>query len=712
MAYFFGLSMADLGNLVVSLEANMARFNANMNEASRQTEQSMRRMQAATDLAKGAVAALISVAAVGALAVLVKGAIDAADNLRDMSQKTGIAVEELNGLAFAAGQAGGSLESMVAAAGKLNKSIADAGTGGKDTGAAFKAMGIDVRDSNGQLKTADVVMAELADKFAQYKDGPEKSAIALALFSKAGADMIPILNDGGDSMRDNIEYAKKYSGQTAELANMSDEFNDQMGKLSLQQKTFGNVLAADVLPVLNLVAGEMLGAAEDADTFSLASTAIRTILETVVVIGSEVAYTFTTIGKEIGGTASQLAALASLDIDGFRAIGRAMEEDQAEALKKHEEFLKKVLDRTKAASGAAAAVGGDKPAAPELPGAPKPKAPGKAEKTEEQKALEAGDAMIAKLNEQAGAYGLTGAALLSYQLVGSKMPESYKQQALALQTTIDGLKEEEEANKARAARMEKEAETQRRMAEQNAANVEQIRAGLLSDVEREKEAHQFRLDELQLFHDARLENVVQANALIEAENARHEKVKTDMTMQHNQQVIGMAGDSAAQLYSIMQQAGLEQTALGKALFIANKAIAIAEIIMNTEVAAAKALTMGPVLGPPLAMAIRVMGYASAGIVLGTTIASAEGGYDIPAGTNPVTQLHEKEMVLPKAQADVIRGLANGTGSSGGMGANVTYSPQIHIDSRTDQEEVHRMVIGAVQQGNADLVDKLQRAGRI
>lgn len=37
--------------------------------------------------------------------------------------------------------------------------------------------------------------------------------------------------------------------------------------------------------------------------------------------------------------------------------------------------------------------------------------------------------------------------------------------------------------------------------------------------------------------------------------------------------------------------------------------------------------------------------------------AAEKGFDIPAGMNPVTQLHQKEMVLPAEQADVIRGMA-------------------------------------------------------
>ena len=44
--------------------------------------------------------------------------------------------------------------------------------------------------------------------------------------------------------------------------------------------------------------------------------------------------------------------------------------------------------------------------------------------------------------------------------------------------------------------------------------------------------------------------------------------------------------------------------------------------------------------------------------------SAMGGYDIPKGLNPMTQLHEEEMVLPKQYANVIRGLSGGKAGEG------------------------------------------------
>jgi hypothetical protein len=683
--------MANIGNLVVTLEANMNRFNQNMDEASRRAEQSMTRMQGAANIAKAAIGGIAVVATVGLLANLVAGSIEAADHLRDMSQKTGIAVEDLNGLGFAAGQAGGNLESMVAAAGKLNKSIADAAGGGKETGAAFKALGIDVKDAEGNLKKADVVMAEVADQFAKYQDGPEKAALALALFGKAGADMIPLLNEGGTAMRENTEYAKKYSGMTKELANMSDEFDDTMGKLTLQQKAFGNILADAVLPAIQAVASELLGAAEDGDAFTASAGAIRTVLETLIAVGADVVFTFKAVGDRIGGAAAGAVALSMLDFDGFRAISEGMDDDLARASDAHEKFIKKMMTRPVAVPVVAKPwweMG--KQNAPVFSATVKTgKAEKAAGKSDEEKALENGAKLVATLKRQEGALGLTGTALLTYNMTLDGASEAQIRAAQASQTTIDAFKAEEDEAKKQEARVKQDAENEQRRVEQNTANVEQIRQGLLSESAALDEAHAHRIEQLQKFHDAKLDNVMQANALMEEENARHEQTQLDLKTSTQESMLGMMSNSTNQLYSMLQQAGKEQSALGRIAFLASKAMAVAQIILNTNVAAAAALALppiglGPVAGVPFAMAIKTMGYASAGITAGLAIASAEGGYDIPAGMNPVTQLHEKEMVLPKAQADVIRGMAAGGGKGGGDNVTIINQTTGRIDKVVDQ----------------------------
>lgn len=63
--------------------------------------------------------------------------------------------------------------------------------------------------------------------------------------------------------------------------------------------------------------------------------------------------------------------------------------------------------------------------------------------------------------------------------------------------------------------------------------------------------------------------------------------------------------------------------------------------------------VGPVLAPVAA------GVAFAGVAaLAGRVRSARGGYDIPAGVDPMTQLHEQEMVLPAKHANTVRALGD------------------------------------------------------
>ncbi|WP_252362284.1 transglycosylase SLT domain-containing protein [Acinetobacter cumulans] len=104
----------------------------------------------------------------------------------------------------------------------------------------------------------------------------------------------------------------------------------------------------------------------------------------------------------------------------------------------------------------------------------------------------------------------------------------------------------------------------------------------------------------------------------------------------------------------------------------------------------KAMVSIPYIGPVLAVAAGASALALVGGLAGK-IKSARGGYDIPAGVNPVTQLHEEEMVLPKQHANTIRAL--GRSMSGGFGSPSESSPQPVIFSPTiqafDSKDVRR-----------------------
>ncbi len=95
------------------------------------------------------------------------------------------------------------------------------------------------------------------------------------------------------------------------------------------------------------------------------------------------------------------------------------------------------------------------------------------------------------------------------------------------------------------------------------------------------------------------------------------------------------------------------------------ASAAGQIAANAGVAGAAATASAaaiPLIGWTIAPEAGIA--ASAAAMAFMPMASARNGYDIPAGINPITQLHEREMVLPAAQADAVRSMAEGGGTSG------------------------------------------------
>jgi hypothetical protein len=183
----------------------------------------------------------------------------------------------------------------------------------------------------------------------------------------------------------------------------------------------------------------------------------------------------------------------------------------------------------------------------------------------------------------------------------------------------------------------------------------------------ENKSYQSRISVLAAWRDAQAENAIEGNRLIEEEEKRHNLAMAQMQNDRNMEALNAVSSASSDMYDVLKNAGKEKTALAKGFFLAEKAIAVAEIIMNANLAASKAEgEFGP-FGIPMATYLLASGYARAGIVAGTAIAqaSAAGGYDIPAGVNPIVQTHAQEMILPKAQADVIRSLASSRSGDGG-----------------------------------------------
>jgi lambda family phage tail tape measure protein len=185
------------------------------------------------------------VAVTGGVVALAKSAIDLADDMRDLSQRTGVGVETLGQFKVAAELSGSSLEGVAKGLTFLNKNMVAAATGTEAAAAAFKTIGVATTEADGTLRKADKVFLDVADRFAQLRDGPEKAALAMKIFGKGGQELIPILNLGSK------EIQRFGLGIGPDFADKADAFNDQLGIMKAQTTVLTVQIGSALLPVMS-----------------------------------------------------------------------------------------------------------------------------------------------------------------------------------------------------------------------------------------------------------------------------------------------------------------------------------------------------------------------------------------------------------------------------------------------------------------------------
>ena len=266
---------AVIGALRVVLGADSAALDKGLKEASSNLA------AFGTSVAKAGLAAGAAFAAAGiAAGIAVKGIIDQADKLGKMSQKVGIPVEELSALRVAAELSDVSMESLAKSVGKLSKAMVEAAAKPTSEAAnAFKALGVNVTDSSGKLKSSSDVMSDIAGKFEGLKDGAGKTAVSMALFGKAGAEMIPLLNQGKkgieDAKKEAVELGVVLSKDTTDAA---QEFNDNLKRMQFVTEGITTQIASAMLPSLKNLSANMVRVAKDTESWKSVGVAIGDVL--------------------------------------------------------------------------------------------------------------------------------------------------------------------------------------------------------------------------------------------------------------------------------------------------------------------------------------------------------------------------------------------------------------------------------------------------
>jgi hypothetical protein len=241
----------------IDVEARLASFEAGLKRIEQSTAGVAGRLESAFGGLRSALAAIGGVVAVGQITNMVRSFVDAADALDDLSQKTGVAVESLSELQYTANIEGVNVQSLGDAFTKLSVNLQAGARGSKELQAAFAQVGIAAKE----LGTigGDQAFRRIAAAFEGAADGPEKAALAVKLFGRAGADLIPLLNYGADGLKRSGDEARRFGLVIgADTAKAAAEFNDNLTKLRASAQGFGFSLGNEVLPSLSRFVAELL----------------------------------------------------------------------------------------------------------------------------------------------------------------------------------------------------------------------------------------------------------------------------------------------------------------------------------------------------------------------------------------------------------------------------------------------------------------------
>ena len=220
------------------------------NRGIKSAENGMAKFKAAAGPAVlGGVAAGFAAAAAAAagLAVGIKGALDLAGALSDLSSRTGVAAGELRILQEAFARNGLSADKVGPSINKMQRAVVEAGDGTGPAAEAFKMLGISVDGLRGM--DASSHFAAIGQAINSIPDPAGRAAAAMQIFGKSGGEMLTLFANSGA-----MAEAARSVGDQADIltrnANLFDQASDILGSVATKMQGFFVGVADTLVPAL------------------------------------------------------------------------------------------------------------------------------------------------------------------------------------------------------------------------------------------------------------------------------------------------------------------------------------------------------------------------------------------------------------------------------------------------------------------------------
>jgi len=281
---------------------------------------------------------------------LTRNALNSADAIDDLSQKVGASAENLSVLQYQAGISGG-IEALEANLTRLAVKLGDLDRGSRQATDAFGRLGLSARDFAG-LDTAQAFDL-IAQRLGTVEDSTRKTDIAVQIFGKTGAQLMPLLNDLAANGFANVAEAAASLGLVidSETAAMAGQVNDSFAMIKGQAQglaiQFVSGLMPSVLETMTSFREETAGTGVDSMRRFGTETGriLRVVIQTFRTFFNIVSGIFRGIGNQIGGLAATIGALSRGDFAGAVRIWRDIGEQGRADFAQFKETFKTDLQR-------------------------------------------------------------------------------------------------------------------------------------------------------------------------------------------------------------------------------------------------------------------------------------------------------------------------------------------------------------------------------
>lgn len=248
--------MATLEELTVKINADLKGFQGGLVQSQKMAKGASNKMQNAFSSIGSSIlgatkklftmqGALAAAAGAVGLGYLAKQSLDAADSIAKLASNTGVSAELLQELRFAASQTGVAQNDLDSSLQRFNRRLADAAAGSAEFKKGFEALGVQIRNEDGSLRSTEAVLLDVADGVQDLGSESKQASALFKVFGDSGFRLVNLFKGGSTELM-------KFQTEAREMGlvlsdNMLLAAEDTNDKLDLMAKVLSTQVTKAVI---------------------------------------------------------------------------------------------------------------------------------------------------------------------------------------------------------------------------------------------------------------------------------------------------------------------------------------------------------------------------------------------------------------------------------------------------------------------------------